>query len=144
MSRPSTGDVPVRRHQQAERDAVRSYVTRDGARFIISKLTRGKSSAEDSWRVTHQASGGVLSRWSFGECIDLIRRMQTAPKSEEERWIVLRWSGRGSAGSGQVLFDRASGEWWQRSFYRPVTPEELAAMSKARPISACKRADARA
>lgn len=130
--RKRTGDIVMRKLPAPIPGAVRSYVSR-GRLFVLSLLNLHRlRSLTPSWRLLHRPSGAEAELWSYTTAVDLIRRIQSPPESETDRWVVLP---RPEPFAGQVLFDRASGRWFGRDRETPVRPEELEAMSQAMPIT---------
>jgi hypothetical protein len=127
--RPKTSDIRTRRMSTPELGAVRSYATIRGG-YVISLRSRAEHTRRDAWTVLHMPSGALTGVWSFGEAIALVRKLSTMPEDERARWVILPRDG-----GGQVLFDRASGQWWRRGPERPVTPAELEVMSHIRPLT---------
>lgn len=133
--RTKTADIPMRTMRTPERGALRSYTSRGGV-FVLSRLLPTKHSSTGAWRLTHQPSGAVSLVTSYGEGVQLIRRLQTTPALDEgaaQRFVILP---RPEPMNGVVLFDRATGRWFPRWNELPVQQSELEHMALLQPARA--------
>lgn len=96
--------------------AVRSYTTvAPRGRFVVDCLTRARQTTRDGWCVTDRATGARQSCWNLRDCLDLVRQLIAPPRANESRFTALRLDTPTLFGRDCVLYDRVTGQWWERS-----------------------------